>query len=161
MGRGSGPHARRTYEVIVIIDSESEDDESPVVIISDNESEHVFMSHRRTPPRVVDVGPTSVGVDPTDVVYVGPASDGVALDGTFDMGPVVPEPVDDDVVGDRLVDVGPAVDGGGPAEVGPPSLRRRFSVPDDLWDVPEPLERFALLRGSFMDAHRTSIIRGS
>ena len=49
----------------------------PVIVISDNESEDVFMSHRRTPPRIVDVGPTSVGVDPADVVYVGPASDGV------------------------------------------------------------------------------------
>ena len=89
----------------------------------------------------------------------------MVLDGTFgspiDMGPVVPEPVDDDVVGDRLVEVGPAVDGGGPMKVGPPSLMQRFSVSDDLWDVPEPLERFALLRGSFTDAHRTSIIRGS
>ena len=67
-----GPHARRPHEVIEISDSESEDDGPRVIVLSDSESDDVFVSPRRTPPRVVDVGPMCVDVDPAGDVYVGP-----------------------------------------------------------------------------------------
>ena len=67
-----GPHARRPHEVIVISNSESEDDGPHVIVLSDSESDDVFVSPRRIPPRVVDVGPMCVGVDPAGDVYVGP-----------------------------------------------------------------------------------------
>ena len=86
----------------------------------------------------------------------------MTFDGAFgspiDVGPVVPDPVDEDVVGYMLVDVGPAVDSGWPmdVEVDPHTLMRRFPVSGDMGDAPEPLERFAPIRAPFtdIDAHR-------
>ena len=107
-----GPRTRRPHEVIVINDSESDSDGPPVIVLSDSESDDMFVSPRQTPPRVVNVGLPSVGVDPADDVYVGPVDDGVTLDGAFDsfvdVSPVVPNPVDEDVGDNKLVDVGPA-----------------------------------------------------
>lgn len=84
-----------------------------VIVFSISDSDNMFVSSRRTSPRIVDVGPTSVGV-----VSVGPACDDVTSDGafgsTFDVGPIVPDPVDD-VLDSAADDVG----SGGPSRWDP------------------------------------------
>ena len=135
-----GPHIRRPQPPEVMIFNDSSDNDNfmnhvffiirrsrqrDVIVLNDidsNKSNGILVRSRQTPPYVVDVGLTSY-------VFVSPACGGFGWgqlydgDGGFgspiNVGLVVQDFVDEDVVFDSAIHMGPAVDVDGDFDVGP------------------------------------------